>query len=157
MDNYVTSIRKIFSIALAFPSLAFINVGGGIGVPYKDGVEPLNLREAYEKVSEEYLKFRELYGRDVEIRVEPGRYLVAESGFLLTKVTAVKKNQYSTWVGTDTGMNHLIRPALYGSYHKVSNASNAEDQNAEKVVVNVCGNVCESADVFGIDRELSKV
>lgn len=148
-DKYVTSIRKIFDIARAFPSISFINVGGGIGVPYKDEVQPLDLTAAYKSIAVEYSKFHELYGRNLEIRVEPGRFLIAESGFLLTTVTAIKQNKFSTWVGTDTGMNHLIRPALYGSYHKIINGSNTEVALETGKKVNICGNICENGDIFG--------
>ncbi|KAL4464420.1 hypothetical protein ABPG72_010907 [Tetrahymena utriculariae] len=160
MDKYVQSIKKIFDVALQIKGLKFINIGGGIGVPYEDGVKPLDLIEAYQKIAEEYKIFKEKYGHDVEIRVEPGRFLVAESGHLLTSVTAIKKNQYSTWIGTDTGMNHLIRPALYDSYHKIENASNFKSTNnndSQRQKVNVCGNICESGDVFGQNRLIRTV
>lgn len=60
----------------------------------------------------------------MEIWCEPGRYLVADSGYLLCTATAIKTNPFYTYIGTDTGMNHLIRPAFYGSHHEIENASN---------------------------------
>ena len=88
----------------------------------------------------------------MELRLEPGRFLVAESGVLLTTVTSVKTNPDGrTYVGCDTGFNHLIRPMMYGSYHPISNISNPDGAIQ---AVDVVGNICESGDVFARQREL---
>ena len=87
--------------------------------------------------------------------MEPGRFLVAESGFLLTTVTAVKSNPFHNYIGTDTGFNHLVRPAMYGSYHKIVNASNYLNEDG-KYKASICGNICESGDLFAVDREIEK-
>lgn len=112
-------------------------------------MNPLDLTAAYNAIATEYEQFKSKFGRDVEIRVEPGRFLIAESSYLLAKVTAIKHNSYSTWVGLDTGMNHLIRPALYNSYHKIVNASNLEGEIDGSKKVHICGNICENGDIFG--------
>jgi diaminopimelate decarboxylase len=102
-------------------------------------------------------------GRQLELRLEPGRFLVAEAGTLLTTVTSVKTNPDSreglrtvkgrTYVGCDSGFNHLVRPTMYGAYHAIENLSRPQ---AEPAVVDVVGNICESGDVFARERSLPR-
>jgi diaminopimelate decarboxylase len=84
---------------------------------------------------------------------EPGRYLVCESGVLLATVTDIKKTHFGTFVGVDSGFNHLIRPAMYGSYHQILNASRVK---GKKEIVSVVGNICESGDMFAKNRSITK-
>ena len=92
------------------------------------------------------------YGRELEMRLELGRYLTAEAGYLLTTVTASKTTpEGRVFVGCDSGFNHLIRPMMYGSYHHIRNCSNP---NAAVTTVDVVGNICESGDIFARDRAL---
>lgn len=77
--------------------------------------------------------------------------MVADSSVLLCTITATKKTSEKVFYGTDTGFNHLIRPALYGSHHEIINLT---DPNAEKEVVSVCGNICECTDYLGVDLQL---
>ena len=81
--------------------------------------------------------------KDLEVWIEPGRFLVGNSGVLLCKITAKKTTPEKNFYGTDTSFNHLLRPALYNSYHSITNLSNP---NASKEDVTVCGNLCESTD-----------
>jgi len=80
--------------------------------------------------------------------MEPGRFIVANAGYLLCKVTARKQTSQKIFYGTDTGFNHLIRPALYGSHHNIINLSPCT-LPLEKVIV--CGNICECSDNLGVD------
>ncbi|HHN82048.1 MAG TPA: diaminopimelate decarboxylase, partial [Methanomicrobia archaeon] len=95
--------------------------------------------------SEKFSTFCTDYGSSLELKLEPGRFLVAEAGTLLTRVTNLKATRSYRFVGVDTGFNHLARPILYGSYHHIDNATRP-DAIEEKVVVG--GNLCESGDVF---------
>jgi diaminopimelate decarboxylase/aspartate kinase len=88
------------------------------------------------------------------IWVEPGRYLVAQAGVLLAQVTQTKGKGEVNYVGIATGMNSLIRPALYGSHHEIVNLSRLDEPATE--VVNIVGPICETADVLGADRLLPK-
>jgi diaminopimelate decarboxylase/aspartate kinase len=88
----------------------------------------------------------------LEVWLEPGRYLIATAGVLLARVTQLKSKGGVRFVGVATGMNSLIRPALYGSYHEIVNLSRLEEAATE--VVNVVGPICESADVLGHERML---
>jgi diaminopimelate decarboxylase len=91
-------------------------------------------------------------GKTIKISVEPGRFIVADCSTLLCTITACKHTPERSFLGTDTGMNHLIRPALYGSHHEIVNLSN--DKPATKKVT-VCGNICECSDILGEDIEIS--
>lgn len=93
------------------------------------------------------------FGKIIELRLEPGKFLVAESTVLLAKITTIKTNGDKKYVGLDTGLNHLIRPSYYGSYHEIINISNLK---GKKQKVDIVGNICESGDVFARDRELAE-
>ena len=84
--------------------------------------------------------------RKIKIAVEPGRYLVADSGTLLCTVTATKTTPERTFIGTDTGFSHLMRPALYGAHHNIINLTNSSETRKKSTV---CGNICESTDILG--------
>ncbi len=144
----------IFAIAARLPNLRFVDVGGGIGIPYREGQPHFDLPAMGRELSAAFAAFCTTYGRPLQLRVEPGRFLVAESGTLYTTVTSVKSNPGSdgrTFVGTDTGFNHLVRVAMYDAYHRISNVSRPD---APRRTVDVVGNVCESGDVFARAREL---
>ena len=89
---------------------------------------------------------------DFELWLEPGRYLVAAAGVLVTTVTQTKGKGQVCYVGVSTGMNSLIRPALYGAYHEIANISRVDEPATE--VVNVVGPICETGDRLGSDRLL---
>ncbi|MEE4244457.1 MAG: bifunctional aspartate kinase/diaminopimelate decarboxylase, partial [Kangiellaceae bacterium] len=94
---------------------------------------------------------KELLG-DIQLWLEPGRFIVAESGVLLAKVTQTKGKQGARYLGLETGMNSLIRPALYGAYHPMVNISRIDQQVAQKYTV--VGPICETGDKLGLDRML---
>ena len=103
-------------VAQRFPGVRTLDLGGGLGVPERHGQAPLDL----EAVNRTLRLFKQAHP-DIEIVLEPGRYLVAESGVLLTRVTQLKRKGDLHYVGVDTGMNNLIRPALYGAWHQIVN------------------------------------
>ena len=90
-------------------------------------------------------EFCENYGRNLKMKIEPGRYIIGPAGTLLATVTNITETPTKKFVGIDTGFNHLIRPMMYGSYHRIVNASKMD---APKESVAVAGNICESGDVF---------
>jgi diaminopimelate decarboxylase len=97
---------------------------------------------------------RALRGLDVQLLLEPGRFLVAQAGALIALVLYVKKNGAKTFVVTDAGMNDLIRPALYGAHHEIVAVA---PRPGKRRIVDVVGPVCESGDFFARDRELTRV
>lgn len=152
--TFLGAIDVLLKSAKEFPHLEFIDFGGGLGIPYKPGDKKLDLTELNKQVAEHFEKFCQEYGKDVQFVLEPGRFLVGESGYLLTTVNTIKTNPGYKYVGTDSGFNHLVRPTMYGSYHEIINTSNPD---GEKEVVTVVGNICESGDIFARDRELTKI
>lgn len=147
------SIPIILQEALHVPSLKFVDFGGGFGVPYRPNQQRLDLAELGKVYAQKFTDFCKKYGRPLELRFEPGRYVVAEAGHLLAQVTTLK-DIGKMIAGLNTGMNHLVRPAMYGSYHPVTNISNPE---GKKKKYDVCGNVCESADFFAKSRMIPEI
>ena len=94
------------------------------------------------------------YGRELELKFEPGKYIVAEAGTMLTTVNTLKFNRTRTIAGCDAGFPQLIRPVFYGAYHRIENLSNPD---GEKKVYDVCGNICETGDRFAEQRELPEI
>lgn len=147
-------MQAMLKTALLFPNLKYLNFGGGFGIAYKQEENTLDIKKFSAHIKKEILNFTKKYGRKIEISFEPGRYLVAEAGYLLVKVADIKRNPAKTFVGVNSGMNHLIRPAMYGSYHEIINLSNP---SGKKKKVTVVGNICESGDVFGKDRLIASL
>lgn len=143
--QYVAMMEFVLKIAGEFQGLEFVDFGGGIGVPYRPGEKPFDLRSFGQKVSELMARFSQSYGKEVILALEPGRYLIADAGVLLATITDLKHTPKYRFVGIDTGFNHLIRPMAYGSYHHIVNASHME--GAEEDVL-VAGYLCESGDIF---------
>mgnify|MGYP002783556530 CR=1 FL=1 len=139
---------QLASLAEQFPSVRILDIGGGMGVPYANDDDDLNIDELRTSLAH----VRTLFA-PYEIWIEPGRYLVADAGVLLTRVTQVRRKGDITQVGVDTGMHHLLRPALYDAWHPISNLTRSEEQPA--VLCDVVGPICESSDVLGRDRWLA--
>ena len=92
-------------------------------------------------------------GRDLELKFEPGKYMVSNAGSFLCKVNLAKQTPATTFVGVDSGMNHLIRPMFYDAHHEIENISNPNDQFK---IYSVVGYICET-DTFGVDRKISLI
>jgi diaminopimelate decarboxylase/aspartate kinase len=147
VDNWKSVGETLSQLTARFKDVRTIDLGGGLGVPERlgqPGVELSDFGGALQalKAAHPNLKFW----------IEPGRYLVAEAGVLLAAVTQLKGKGEVQYVGVATGMNSLIRPALYGAHHEILNLTRLEDSATE--VVNVVGPICESGDVLGTDRLL---
>lgn len=131
----------------------YIDIGGGLGIPYYNEESELNLDLTAKLVSEVFREKCEKYGfGEPKLILEPGRFLVGNAGYLLTKVTAIKES-YKKFIGVDAGMNTLLRPALYGAFHKIE----TYNESNETEHVNVCGQICENSDIFAKNVELPKV
>lgn len=152
--QYLEAIDLLLGAAASFPDLRFVNVGGGIGIPYREDNRPFDLPAVSAGLASRLASYQDRTGRPITCWLEPGRYLVAESGVLLVQATAVKKLGNKTYVGTDSGFNHLLRPTLYGAYHEVFNLSNPD---GNLVTYEIAGNVCESGDLFASDRPVQEV
>ena len=145
-DVWREQLQAFLDVLPGFPQVKVLDLGGGLGVPYRRGQAGFDLKQFDELLAET------LAGHEVNLWLEPGRYLVAESGVLLSRVTQLKtKGQYH-YLGVSTGMNSLIRPALYGAYHDIVNLSRLDDPADWHY--RVVGPICESGDVLGESRFL---
>lgn len=135
-------------VAERFPHVRVLDLGGGLGVPERPGHPVLDLAALDEALASVKVAHPHL-----ELWLEPGRYLVAEAGVLLARVTQTKQKGPVRYAGVDAGMHTLLRPALYGAYHHVENLS-AEGAGPEVTVV---GPICETGDVLARDRRLGSV
>ena len=124
-----------------------IDLGGGFGVPEKPAQEPLSLT----KVAQGLTQIQEA-NPGKSLWVEPGRFAVAEAGVILARVTQIKGKGAVRYVGIATGMNSLIRPALYGSYHEIVNLTRIKEEPTQRA--NIVGPICETGDTLGLDRLL---
>jgi diaminopimelate decarboxylase len=157
---YVASVKSLLSVAEKFEELEFIDMGGGIGIPYhkQDGQKRMDLEDLGGRLSELLMNWAAVRHKDTKVKMEPGRYITAECGVLLGTVHAVKQNSSRTYIGTDIGFNVLIRPAMYDSYHDIEIYENDEIiKSDQKNVVTVTGNICETGDILAKDRELPPV
>lgn len=155
-EKVFESMNNLLSIATKenFPDLEFIDFGGGLKVNYTPTAQHIDWKKFGEKVSKVFTEFCKNYGKELYMYFEPGKFVVAESGYLIIQVNTIKNNRGRLIAGTNSGFNHLIRPLLYGSYHHIENLTNP---NGKKYLYDVCGNICESGDCFAEQRELSEI
>jgi diaminopimelate decarboxylase/aspartate kinase len=138
---------QLASLAEGFSRIESLDIGGGLGVPSRPDEAPLDLAAlgaALAEVKQAYPQFA--------LWMEPGRFLVADAGVLLARVTQTKRKGAVNYVGIDAGMNSLIRPALYEAWHEIVNLSRLDAPAGD--LVQVVGPICESGDVIGANRRL---
>ena len=153
-EPFLAAARSLCELAADFPDLEALDFGGGFGVPYHEGDAPLDVAALGLALADLMTNYRRSDGRPYEYAFEPGRFLVAESSALVARVNDRKTaGSGRVFVGTDTGFNHLIRPALYGSQHRILNLSSP---GAKPETVDVCGNLCEETDYLARDRVLPR-
>jgi diaminopimelate decarboxylase len=143
----------LFEAAMKFPDLKFLDFGGGFKVGYKPEDISTDVFQVGRKVTEAFQEFCKKYGRELELWLEPGKFLVSEAGYFIVKTNVVKQTPQLTFIGVDSGLNHLIRPMLYDAYHGVYNLSNPE---GKLKTYNVVGYICET-DTLAADRLISEV
>ena len=146
-DNWAETALFLISMAERFPSVQFLDIGGGLGVVEKPGQRPLDLA----KLDQSLLDVKKAHA-GFEMWLEPGRFLVANAGVLLAQCTQTKKKGDVNYVGLNAGMHNLIRPALYGAYHEIVNLSRLEESHS--TVAHIVGPICESGDTLGHARAL---
>lgn len=147
VDNWASVGETLTALTQRFKDVKIVDLGGGLGVPERlsqSGVELSEFGAALAALKQAHPQ--------LTFWIEPGRYLVAEAGVLLAQVTQLKGKGEVKYVGVATGMNSLIRPALYGAHHEILNLTRLEDLATE--VVNVVGPICESGDQLGVERLL---
>ncbi len=157
-EYYPALARELFDLAVEIKDrlgieVSFLNFAGGLGIPYRPGEEPLDMKQIGEDVRAEYESRLTPHGLAPAIYTELGRYLSGPAGALVTRVRHLKSS-YKDYVGVDASASDLLRPAMYGSYHHIT-AVGKEDQPGK--VVDVVGSLCENNDKFAVDRELPPV
>jgi diaminopimelate decarboxylase len=152
-EIFLKMAEILFGLAGDFHDLKFIDFGSGFKVSYQNDDLVTNVFDVGLKLSGTFNDFCQQYGRKLELWIEPGKFIVSESGVLLVQANIVKPTPTVTFVGVNSGLNHLIRPMMYDSYHQIVNISNPAGSLKLYTVV---GYICET-DTFGTDRKLNEV
>lgn len=153
IDVFLYASEILFETAKKFKNLTFIDFGSGFKVPYKPNDIETNIEELGEKLAERFNTFCENYGKVLTLAFEPGKFIVSQSGYFLTKVNAIKQTTSTVFAQVDSGFNHLIRPMLYGSQHHIENISNP---NGKERFYSVVGYICET-DTFANNRRIKEI
>ena len=130
----------------------FINIGGGLGIPYKPQQQPLDIKAMAAEIGELYQVFEQHNGYVPKLYMESGRYMTGPHGVLVTRAIN-RKEIYRTYVGVDACMSALMRPGMYGAYHHID----VLGKTGQDEVVDVAGSLCENNDKFAIQRPLPKI
>ncbi len=147
--HFYESLDKLMNIAgKTFGKLAikpeYIDMGGGFGIPYSPEEAELDIDSTAKLICEVFTeKCKDFDWGEPQLILEPGRYLVGNAGYLITKVTGTKSS-YKNFVGVNAGMQTLLRPALYGAEHHMQSS----DKKESTETVNICGQICENSDIF---------
>jgi len=153
IDVFLYASEILFETAKNFENLEFIDFGSGFKVPYKEGDIETDIEEFGEKLTARFKTFCKNYGREITLAFEPGKFLVSEAGYFLTKVNAIKQTTSTVFAQVDSGFNHFIRPMLYGSQHEIINISNP---NGKQRFYSVVGYICET-DTFATNRRIKEI
>ena len=158
-ENYFTElIRAVLEISTKVEmsckiKLEYISIGGGYGIPYKDDDKTLDIDRVFENIARE---FYSVYNKEEGpvFCIEPGKYLVGDAGILLARVTGVKES-YKNFIGLDAGMETLMRPVLYGAYHRIYKVG--EPEATTGIIADITGRICENTDRLAVDRPFPTV
>ena len=153
IDVFLYASEILFETAKNFKNLDFIDFGSGFKVPYKAGDIETNIEELGNKLTKRFNDFCNEYGKPLTLVFEPGKFLVSEAGYFLTKVNVVKQTTSTVFAQVDSGFNHLIRPMLYGANHEIINISKP---NGKERYYSVVGYICET-DTFGNNRRIAEI
>ena len=153
IDVFLYASEILFETAIHFKDLEFIDFGSGFKVPYKKGDIETNIEEFGEKLTKRFNEFCKEYGKELTLAFEPGKFLVSEAGYFLTKVNVVKQTTSTVFAQIDSGFNHLIRPMFYGAQHEIVNISNPKGKERFYSVV---GYICET-DTFANNKRITEI
>lgn len=159
-EPFLAAVSNLLNMVKRYKNLEFIDFGGGYGIPYhkvSEGEKPFD----YETFSAKFEKllddFVADYGYAPLFKTEPGRCVCAESCVLLGRVHSIKQNAGRKYAGTDIGMNVLVRPSMYGSWHDIEIIRDGKVVFDDPEQVTVVGNICESGDILAKDRLLPRI
>lgn len=153
VDTFLMATEILFNTAKEFKNIEFIDFGSGFKVPYKEGDIATNIEDLGKHLSKRFNDFCKEYGRDLTLMFEPGKFLVSQAGYFLATVNVIKQTTSTVFAGIDSGLNHLIRPMFYNSYHFIENLSNPKGRERFYSIV---GYICET-DTFGTNRRINEI
>jgi diaminopimelate decarboxylase len=153
IEIYIKVLNLVLELTEQFPDVKIIDLGGGFKVPYKPDENGTNMEKLGQEMAAAFEAHEVKTGRHFQVWFEPGKFMVSQCGYFLVRANVLKQAPTRTFVGVNSGFNHLIRPMFYDSYHQITNISHPE---GEKKLYNVVGNICET-DTFAWDRELNEV
>lgn len=153
IDTFLRASDILFDVARQFKNIDFIDFGSGFKVPYKEGDISTDIEQLGIQLSERFNEFCADYGKDITLMFEPGKFLVSEAGVFLAKINVVKQTTSTVFAHVDSGFNHLVRPMMYNSYHRITNISNPKGRDRYYSVV---GYICET-DTFASNRRIAEI
>nr|VFK63561.1 MAG: diaminopimelate decarboxylase [Candidatus Kentron sp. TC] len=155
-ESVYRSMKNLMAIATPenFPDLEFLDFGGGFKVPYRPSEPRVDYPAMGAEITRLFAAFCREYGKELEMRFEPGKYVVAEAGYLIVQVNTIKYNKERAIAGCDSGFPQLIRPTLYDAYHHIVNLTNPF---GEPHPYDIYGNICETGDRFAEQRPIPEI
>jgi diaminopimelate decarboxylase len=132
----------------------FINIGGGLGIPYKPDERPLDVPEMAAEITRAFKRFEQKNGYAPRLYIESGRYMTGPHGVLVVKAIN-EKNTYRKYIGVDACMSALMRPGMYGAYHEIT--VHGKTHEKKQMIADVVGSLCENNDKFAILRSLPEI
>ncbi len=154
--KFIESMNNMLSIINKsdFPDLEFVDFGGGFKAQYKINENFFDYKEFGRVAGNLFSNFCAIYGRSLQLYIEPGKFLTSESGIFVVQVNTIKNNRGRLIAGVNSGFPHFPRPILYNAYHHIVNITNPK---GKILLYDVCGNICESGDCFASDREIPEI
>ncbi len=152
-EVFLQGLEIMLELSVHFPNLKYLDMGSGFKVPYQEGDIETDVDQLGKAVTKSLATFAKETGKNFELWFEPGKFLVSKSGHFLVKANVIKHTTATTFVGVNSGFNHLIRPMFYDAYHFIENLSNAKGPER---IYTIVGNICET-DTFAWDRKLNEV
>jgi diaminopimelate decarboxylase len=152
-EVFLKGAEILLNTAKEFQDLNYIDFGSGFKVSYKSDDIETNIEDFGKKISKRFKQFCNEYGKDLTLLFEPGKFLVSDSGYFVTKVNVIKQTTSTVFAGLDTGLNHLIRPMFYDAYHEIINISHPFNKPR---IYTIVGYICET-DTFGYNRKIPEI
>ncbi len=153
VDVFLKGAEILLEAATQFKNLEYIDFGSGFKVPYRADDPETDIDYLGEKLTSRFTDFCKSYGKELELKFEPGKFLISKSGSFLVRVNSIKQTTSNVFAAVDSGFNHFIRPMFYNAYHTIENISNPKGRKKYYTVV---GYICET-DTFAIDRAISEI
>ncbi len=152
-EVFLQGAEILLNIAKEFPNLEYVDFGSGFKVPYRRDDVETDIEDLGMRITERFNSFCKEYGKELDLVFEPGKFLVSESGYFLVRTNVIKQTTSTVFAGIDSGLNHLIRPMFYDSYHKIVNLSKTSGRER---IYTVVGYICET-DTFGVNRKMHEI